>query len=78
MLKFIAHANDFTPIFGIGLSEDNIQKLREDQPILIKLREITPFLPDIAILIFTGALESTLLDKATQNEGGEVMKGLFI
>ena len=58
MIKYTMHSNNAL-IVGLGLSEANIQKLRENKPILVKLQELGITAP-IEILIHWGETEHAL------------------
>ena len=61
MLKFRTTLGaDGTSLVGLGLSEENIQRLKEGQPILIHGEEIG--LPEIKIAIMYGKTEQTLYE----------------
>lgn len=58
MLKFAASTSD-GHIVGLGLSEENIRRLQQGHPIIVRLREM---LPDsrVEILIFAGTTEAEM------------------
>jgi len=63
MIKFSAEGTDETgnpvQIVGLGVSEDNIQELREGRPIGVKARELGIDFP-IEFLLFYGKTEEEM------------------
>jgi hypothetical protein len=64
MIKAVAKGKrlkDDTPVTSIllGLSDENLRRLREDMPIAIDGREIG--MPDIDVVIFAGRTEDEML-----------------
>lgn len=62
MIKFTAHGQNGRTTIGLGLSELNIQKLKEGMPINIFLFDIIPNLKE-EIVIFYGATEQTMKEE---------------
>lgn len=59
MLKFSATTATGSKLVGLGLTDENIERLRAGKPIHVDLREMNlPY--DIQILVFAGKDESAL------------------
>jgi hypothetical protein len=64
MLTFLATGSHGEKIIGLGLSDENIRRLREGQPILLPLRQLLPDLSeDLDLVIFTGPTEAEMADR---------------
>jgi hypothetical protein len=59
MIKFVRTGKDGKPLVGLGLSAANIQKLKEDKPILLDLKELGM---EGQLFIFTGDTEQSMLN----------------
>jgi hypothetical protein len=60
LIKFTGYI-DNRPTLGMGLSDENIRKLREGKPIVIHLSELDlPY--DLQIFLFTGPTEQDMVD----------------
>jgi len=55
MIKFKAEDGAGRPIVGLGLSEENVKRLKDGQPILVKLSDLG--MGDTVITIFYGKTE---------------------
>lgn len=70
MIKWAGKDKDGKPIFGFGLSEENIKRLKDDQPIVIKMAEVNR--PELGtIYIIYGDTEQEIL-KALTPLGDEI------
>lgn len=67
MIKAHGHFGEH-PFILVGLSQANIDKLLDSQPILIDTRELAPQLPSL-IIITAGATESSILADVQENFG---------
>lgn len=79
MIRAIGKNERNTPIVMLGLSMENINKLKEDEPIRVNIKNLVPGepptnLPDIDILIFVATPES--LDALTKAAGLNIPGGI--
>ena len=61
MVKFVANGEGDKPMLGLGLSEENVQRLKEGHPIRIDGPKIHPSIR-CDILIFYGKDEQAMYD----------------
>ena len=62
MIKFLGD-HEGTPLVGLGLSEENVNRLKQGMPILIKTEEVEKLLGVKAeIFIFYGQTEESMTD----------------
>ena len=68
MIRGVAQRDDGTRIVLFGLTAENLDRLREGQPIVVNLRRLNPdgdeldFLPDLDVAVyFHGATEAGIL-----------------
>ena len=62
MIKFIAHDETTNlPIVGLGLSDGNLERLRQGKPIVIDLQKMNPLFKG-NIIIFWGPTEQAMAD----------------
>lgn len=60
MIKFLAHAGD-GHLVGLGLSDENVRRLKLGQPIVVHLQGMVPGLDRaLDVMIFTGADEAAM------------------
>lgn len=52
MVKFTATTSEGGKLIGLGLEAGNIEYLKQDRPIVVKLREMDASLPELDLLIF--------------------------
>lgn len=73
MVKFIANSEGGKKLVGLGLTEENVKRLKKGEPILIKGLELDL---DFDIGIFYGETEAQIwID--FKNAGVEVKQGTF-
>jgi len=72
MLKFSGRKNDGGRIVGLGLSDGNLQRLREGKPILFNLATLG--LMDCDVLIFWGATEELMAEQMAQLVGPDTKR----
>lgn len=71
MIKFIGSQQDGKrKLIGLGLSEGNLQKLRQGQPIHVNLVEMDQALRDWDLMIFWGETEQSMVDELKPALGG--------
>lgn len=70
MIKFTATTGEGTPLIGLGLSEENLRRLRAGQPIMLKLGDLLPGV-QIEVLIFAGRDEYDLTERLASLIGPE-------
>lgn len=72
MIKGIGSGPDGKPIVFLGLTEQNLQFLRQDMPVKVELSELG--LPPTTIVIFTGPTEEAMIaDLAKAGMAGPVI-----
>ena len=62
MIKAVASAPNGAPMVMLGLSDENWKRLRAGQPIVVKLRELDPELPDVRIILLGGETEEEMIE----------------
>ena len=65
MIKFKATAGDGRPIIGFGLSEENIKRLKNDEPIFVKLSDLG--MGNAVVVIFYGETEAKMAEYLKKN-----------
>jgi hypothetical protein len=60
MIRFLASSVAGAPVVGLGLSDDNVERLRAGQPIYVRLRDLLPD-SDIELLIFAAGLSEVAM-----------------
>ena len=58
MIKFLYEKEEST-LVGLGISEENVRRLKDDQPIVVKLSDMG-ITTDIQVLIFYGKDEKEM------------------
>lgn len=61
MIKAVARGPASTNVI-LGLSDGNWARLRKGEPILVRLRELDPDLPDIGVILLGGETEQSLAE----------------
>lgn len=64
MIKAVGRAGD-RPLIIIGLSDENLRRLRDDQPIRFDLADLG--LPPALVLILGGPTEDAIVDQLHEN-----------
>ncbi len=59
MIKAVAGAEESPTVF-LGLSRENTRRLLADQPIVVKLRDLHPALPDLTVVLLGGETEELI------------------
>lgn len=60
MIKFTVNNNDGRKLIGLGLSFENLKRLKEGKPIHIQGEEIG--FPSINLIVFSGETEESMKD----------------
>ena len=61
MIKFSGKNRDGRLVFGFGISEENVKRLKDDNPILINLEDLSDVVGDV--VIFYGETEEQMEEK---------------
>jgi hypothetical protein len=61
MIKFAATTKDGTTLITLGLSEGNLENLRENKPILVDLGLLG--VPGVQVMIMWGETEQAMMDE---------------
>lgn len=61
MIKAVGSGAD-GPIVFLGLSRENCTRLLANQPIPVRLRELSPDLPDLTIVLIGGETEADMAE----------------
>jgi hypothetical protein len=62
MIKVTGTLKDGSQFVTLGLSDENWRRLRAGQPVLVRLRELDPALPDLAVLVVGGEDEPSIVE----------------
>lgn len=62
MIKAVASGKNGKPVVILGLSRENTVRLLSNMPIPVKLRELSPDLPDIEIVLLGGETEADIAE----------------
>ena len=71
MIKFKTYSGENVLLLGFGLSEDNIQRLKSGQPVVIKLEDMG--LREGRIMIFYGKTEADMIKEIKPYLGSDTL-----
>jgi hypothetical protein len=75
MLKFTARSGDGRPLLMLGITDENVARLKAGKPILVKADDVAAMgLPAIAVAIQYGATEQAILDDI-MDQGVKIKSG---
>lgn len=59
-----------SPVILLGISGENFTRLLSDEPILVKLKDLHPSLPDVSIVLIGGMTDDDLVNQLQENVPG--------
>ncbi len=60
MIKAIGQNKEGRTVVFLGLSRMNTQRLHDDKPIVVRLTELDPRLPDLDVVLLAGETEEAI------------------